>query len=539
MAGAPEAPGCCEMIDPLHQLSGLEKVAGPSVSSGLAAIPVPRRRWLTRVGVPAAVIVCTAALLATASGEALFPAPTVEVVRAVGKPVKVRPGTATGGPVGTVVVQAPGWVEPDPYPIFVSALTNGVIKEVLVLEGEAVKAGQVVARLVDDDAQLALARAEAAAAARQAELAEAVARLEAARTDWENPVARDRQVAVMQAQLDQVQAELAQLPAVIAEQRAILAERLVVAERLERFVRNNAATEVEAAEARYRVQAAEAALNAVIQREAILKAQAARFEAELAAAKRERELRVAEKLSLESATAAHERARAELARAEAELAEARLRLERMEVRAPVDGIVMARLVGPGDKVMLEADMPHSAHVIHLYDPKKQQVRIDIPLADAAKVSVGQRAKVIVDVLPGREFDGVVTRVVPQADIQRNTLQVKVAIENPDPVIRPEMLARAKFLSMSTRQDEGENEGDGVTDLRPFIPEEVIVGRQDDRGSVWVVSPDGTRAQKVQITLGTTRENGWIEVAEGLNPGDAVIVDGRALKEGTRVRVAGR
>ena len=68
--------------------------------------------------------------------------------------------------------------------------------------------------------------------------------------------------------------------------------------------------------------------------------------------------------------------------------------------------------------------------MRLYDPKRLQVRVDVPLADAAKVRVGQQAKVVVGVLPDRTFDGEVTRVVHEADIQRNTLQVKVAHHRP-------------------------------------------------------------------------------------------------------------
>ena len=66
-------------------------------------------------------------------------------------PVVVRMATDSGGG-GLGTVQASGWVEPDPYPVAVTALTEGVVAEVLVLEGQAVKKGQTVARMVSDDA---------------------------------------------------------------------------------------------------------------------------------------------------------------------------------------------------------------------------------------------------------------------------------------------------------------------------------------------------------------------------------------------------
>ena len=61
------------------------------------------------------------------------------------------------------MLQAAGWVEPDPFPIRVPALATGVIKELLVRESDAVKAGDPVALLIDDEAKIALEKAESRA----------------------------------------------------------------------------------------------------------------------------------------------------------------------------------------------------------------------------------------------------------------------------------------------------------------------------------------------------------------------------------------
>ncbi len=71
-------------------------------------------------------------------------------------PVILKP--AEGNVKGAVTVQAAGWLEADPYKSYVTALTDGIVREVLVLEGETVRAGQVVARLVDEDSSLAVQR---------------------------------------------------------------------------------------------------------------------------------------------------------------------------------------------------------------------------------------------------------------------------------------------------------------------------------------------------------------------------------------------
>ena len=126
-------------------------------------VPPPASRWKTRILLPALVLGAAAAVLAYSARDAFQPAVAVNVVPAV-----VR--QATEAPVGGVVAQAPGWVEPDPYAITVPALADGIVQDVLILEGQSVKAGQVLVQLVDADARLALAKAQAELAQRQAEL---------------------------------------------------------------------------------------------------------------------------------------------------------------------------------------------------------------------------------------------------------------------------------------------------------------------------------------------------------------------------------
>jgi multidrug efflux pump subunit AcrA (membrane-fusion protein) len=149
-----------------------------------AAVPPPRRRWKTRVLLPGAVFGATAGTLLLAAGSALWPATPLRVV-----PVVVKAGMQAAG---KVIVQAPGWVEADPFAAAVSALADGVVAEVLVLEGQAVEANKVVARLIDADAKLGLARAEASVQEAQA----AVAAAESAYAQFTVVTARFRRVAL-------------------------------------------------------------------------------------------------------------------------------------------------------------------------------------------------------------------------------------------------------------------------------------------------------------------------------------------------------
>jgi multidrug efflux pump subunit AcrA (membrane-fusion protein) len=153
--------------------------------------------------------------------------------------------------------------------------------------------------------------------------------------------------------------------------------------------------------------------------------------------------------------------------------------------------------------------------------------------DAGKISVGQNAQIFVEVLPERLFSGTVTRMLHEANIQKNTLEVKVAVEDPDPKLRPEMLARVKFLA-------GQNLDSEKTAHRLFVPEKSVRGNAGN-GQAWVVrNLDGNRGTThlTSIKPGAYKTDGWIEVIEGLQPGDLVITSSvTELKNGKIVSVA--
>src|SRR3954454_16204152 len=75
-----------------------------------------------------------------------------------------------------------------------------------------------------------------------------------------------------------------------------------------------------------------------------------------------------------------------------------------------------------------------------------EVEVDVNEAYIGRVRPDQAARITLDAYPDTAFRGSVRRIVPTADRQRATVQVKVAIEDRDPRILPEMGARVDFLS---------------------------------------------------------------------------------------------
>jgi RND family efflux transporter MFP subunit len=485
---------------------------------------------------PAALLAATASLLAYGARDALRPARDVRVVPVVVRTVQdTSPGDpATSGPT----VQAPGWVEPDPFPISVSALTDGVVKDVLVVEGQPVKAGQVVVRLIEDDAKLALARAEADLASRESERDAAAAALDAAQRDWDNPVERTRAVQTAEAMLAQANAELDRLPVDVEAEQARLDELTDLLRRTEANVARNAVGEGELVQVRLRTKAQQATLASTKAKRPLLVAKVRQQEAELAAAREAARLRVAERRALDEAKALLRQGDAAVRQATAARDESRLRLTRTEVRSPADGVVMARHVEPGSTLMLGSDDMRSAHAVRLYDPHRLQVRVDVPIADAARVGVGQAAQVVVGVLPDRTFAGVVTRAVQEADVQRNTVQFKVAIKDPSPELKPEMLARVRF---SPQRSAATAEGQATTTSQRVFAPERLLQREGPAGlaRAWVVDKGRGTASPRTLSVGEVDADGWVAVLSGLRAGDVIISgDTSALTEGARVRIAG-
>lgn len=459
---------------------GLEVLSRPGGLSGVD-VPRPARRWATRVGLPALVVLATLGLLVYSSRDLLRPAASVRVAPAV--VVASSGGASAETTQAPAVVQAPGWVEPSPYAITVPALAEGVVREVLVLEGERVEQGQVVARLIDDEARLAERAAAALVAERLAEVERARAALATA----------------------EAQAEV---------ERATLEELRDEVERKAGLVEAGAVSPGEHRRLQIRLRGAEARLSAA-------------------------------ERTAEEARAALGSAEAQLGSARVQHESARWRLSWMEVRSPAAGVVLERLVAPGVHVstgsMREGDMGHAGGVLRLYQPGSLQARVDVPLADAGKVRPGCRAQVVCEALPDRPIDGVVTRVVPEASLQRNTVQFKVALANPPEVLKPEMLVRVRLLVESPEGSGAGSDAPSPTDGVLVVPAGAVRSVGEGRAEAWVVAAGarGWVAQRRQLQAAPASDPRFVAASAGLRLGDRVILDPPpGLREGDRVRVAG-
>ena len=388
-----------------------------------------------------------------------------------------------------MLFQAAGWFEPDPLPIRATALVDGVIEGVDVLEGETVSKGQKLASLIAEDIDLKLAASK---------------RL-----------------------LEEIVAEhhmhLATIPAVEAKAKSVYGQIEAAEAKLEELkdrdarIRSLSAGTVSDQE----VTAARLAVESK--------------EADVAALKSEHAAELAKLDAIEVQSAVFD---ARIAAAKVVIAQDELARTRIDIVSPVDGVVLELKAAPGQKKMLAMDNPESATVAVLFETGKLQARVDVPLADASGLMPGQPAMITSDFLPNAEFRGRVTRIVGAADLQRNTLQAKVRVLNPDPRLRPEMLCRVKFLQPSSSIASSAARPTVSSSRRAlFAPLAGLIERSGSSASAWVVSADGRRANRKNVTLGDREIEGHIAIESGLFAGEQIILPPhQGLSEGRRIRL---
>jgi len=118
------------------------------------------------------------------------------------------------------------------------------------------------------------------------------------------------------------------------------------------------------------------------------------------------------------------------------------------IRAPVNGVVMEKLVNPGELVMPQSfggGRGPSTALLAVADPQDLQVEIDVNEADLSKISLNQACRVSPEAYPDKVYAGIVAEIAPEADRAKGTLQIKVQIVKPDRYLTPQLSAKVDFL----------------------------------------------------------------------------------------------
>ena len=493
-------------------------------AAGTASARRPRRSLL-RMFIPVAILVGFAGVTAWSLRDSLIAATPVTVLPVLAMRAEIQEAD-------TPLFRSAGWIEPRPTPVIVSALIDGIVEELCVVEGQEVKAGDPVAKLIRADAEIAMRQAKAELALQKSGLDSAHAKLTAAETYLKEPIERISMVAAADSELAKTESMLNRIPALLeaAEAKHAQAEKEVESK-----------TKAGLAVAGILLTRAESELTVAKAGITELKAQQESLTKERAALvrrrdtlKRQLELKIEEQRQFAESQAAIEAAKAQVEQADAKLAAAELQLSRTVIKAPISGKILSLAARPGTKLMGLAPgaLQDASTVVTMYDPAQLQVRADVRLENVAQVLKGQKVEIATPAVTGTVI-GRVLAITSLTDIQKNTLQVKIAIDSPPPVLKPDMLVEAVFLAPPTPTSHV-----GEPPLRLVIPQSLV-----DMGSsepmVWIADRHSGTARRRIVTLGPAVQNDLVEVTAGLSVGDRVIVSGRELvKDRQRIEIRG-
>jgi len=227
---------------------------------------------------------------------------------------------------------------------------------------------------------------------------------------------------------------------------------------------------------------------------------------------RQREMHERDMISTE----AYERLQYEFEAQTAAVELARLELSYTAIEAPIDGVVSERMIKVGN--MVGTTQP--VFRVTAFDPLL--ATLHVPERELSRLAAGQAAVLRADAIPGERFVGVIDRISPVVDADSGTFRVTVELTDDTGRLRPGMFGRFDIV-----YDRREN--------AVLVPVESVL-MEDGEASVFVV--EGNEASRRSVTVGY-RNNGHLEIVEGVESGETVVVTGQAsLRTGATVQVLG-
>ena len=224
------------------------------------------------------------------------------------------------------------------------------------------------------------------------------------------------------------------------------------------------------------------------------------------------------------ASAGVQSAQASIGAAEAALNEAQVAVDYTLIRAPFDGVILAKRANVGDVVAPFASATQSkGAVASMADMSTLEVEADVSESNLAKVKVGQSCEILLDAVPDVRLRGEVNRIVPTVDRSKATVLAKISFTDKDPRVLPDMSARVAFLTRPLQANEH----------TPYIvvPEKALFTR-DGKDLVFVI--DGDRVTEVAIEKGAKLVD-TVVVKRGLKGGEKVVTNpSEKLRDGSTV-----
>jgi membrane fusion protein, heavy metal efflux system len=172
------------------------------------------------------------------------------------------------------------------------------------------------------------------------------------------------------------------------------------------------------------------------------------------------------------------------------------------ITAPQSGIIIERNVSLGGSVA-----PNET-LFRIADLSNVIIEGDVFESDVSKVKLGQDARVRLDAYPDIVFKGKVSFIANQVDPEKYTLHIWISIDNKLGLLKPELFAKVNVA------------------VRPAnevlaVPIQAII---DDGAEKFVFVKKGDHFFRQEVATGISDDR-YVEITDGLNPGDQVVTDG--------------
>src|SRR6476620_801964 len=175
------------------------------------------------------------------------------------------------------------------------------------------------------------------------------------------------------------------------------------------------------------------------------------------------------------------------------------------LNSPIDGIVVERNATVGASVGTDANL------FKIIDLSRVWIDANVFEKDLQQVRPGQEVKLTVPAFPGSTFSGRVILINSVLDPDTRTVKVRTEVANPDGRLKPDMFANVQIVTALNR-------------TAISIPQSAVL---NDEGKSVVFVAEGNGYKKRQVQPGI-QNNDRVEIVDGLNAGDKVVVKGNYL-----------
>lgn len=234
----------------------------------------------------------------------------------------------------------------------------------------------------------------------------------------------------------------------------------------------------------------------------------------------------------EDARATFEGSRAQYEAAEAALTQSRENLANTEIRSPVYGVVLNRLISAGDVATTGNTAFEVANLVGY------ETRLHLPMQDWEEVTPGLPVELRLSNRDGIAARGNVTRISPRLNPDTGLGEVVVSLLELTPSIRQGVLVDSRITLVTHENTIIIPRSAMIEQVETYIEPETNTVELRRNYSVFVAQGD-TIARQRELTLGL-EQGDRIEVLSGIEEGEQLIITGhRSLSDEARIRIAGQ